>query len=54
MFSTDYPHVEGGRRAIERFEASLCASGIDDDTRKRFYADNFVGLMGSAVDTLAA
>ncbi len=23
MFSSDYPHVEGGRRPIERFEASL-------------------------------
>ena len=23
LFSSDYPHVEGGRRPIERFEASL-------------------------------
>jgi uncharacterized protein len=54
LFSTDYPHVEGGRRPIERFEASLAASGIDGGARQRFYADNFVDLMGSALDTLAA
>jgi predicted TIM-barrel fold metal-dependent hydrolase len=46
MFSSDYPHVEGGRRPIERFEASLGdASG---DTRQRFYCDNFLDLVGSA------
>jgi uncharacterized protein len=54
LFSTDYPHVEGGRRPMERFEASLAASGIDGDARRRFYTDNFVDLMGSAIDTLAA
>ena len=54
LFSSDYPHVEGGRRPIERFEASLAASGIDDHARQRFYADNFVDLMGSAVASLAA
>ena len=54
LFSSDYPHVEGGRRPIERFEASLAASDIDDHARQRFYADNFVDLMGSAVASLAA
>jgi uncharacterized protein len=54
LFSTDYPHVEGGRRPIERFEASLTASGIDGEARQRFYAGNFEDLMGSAIDTLAA
>ena len=28
LFSSDYPHVEGGRRPIERFERSL--DGVDD------------------------
>jgi predicted TIM-barrel fold metal-dependent hydrolase len=46
MFSSDYPHVEGGRRPLERFEASL--GDIDDDVRQRFYCDNFLDLMGSA------
>ena len=46
MFSSDYPHVEGGRRPVERFEASL--ADADDDIKQRFYCDNFLDLMGSA------
>jgi predicted TIM-barrel fold metal-dependent hydrolase len=46
MFSSDYPHVEGGRRPLERFEASLALA--DEDTKRRFYVDNFVDLMGAA------
>ena len=52
MFSSDYPHVEGGRRPIERFEASL--SGIDDGARRRFYSENFLDLMGSRAAPVAA
>ena len=52
MFSSDYPHVEGGRRPIERFEASLGDAG--DDVRRRFYSDNFLDLMGTAAAALAA
>lgn len=51
MFSSDYPHVEGGRRPIERFEASL--GDRSDHVRQRFYADNFLDLMGSAAANLA-
>jgi predicted TIM-barrel fold metal-dependent hydrolase len=47
MFSTDYPHVEGGRRPYERFESSLGAA--DESIRQRFYADNFIDLIGSAL-----
>lgn len=50
MFNTDYPHVEGGRRPYERFEASL--SDATDEVRERFYADNFLDLMGTAVAAL--
>jgi predicted TIM-barrel fold metal-dependent hydrolase len=46
MFSSDYPHVEGGRRPVERFEASL--ADADDFVKQRFYCDNFLDLMGSA------
>jgi hypothetical protein len=53
LFSSDYPHVEGGRRPIERFEASLVASAIDDHARGRFYRENFVDLMGSALSVAA-
>ncbi len=52
MFSSDYPHVEGGRRPLERFEASL--GGAGEDVRRQFYCDNFLFLMGRAADALAA
>jgi uncharacterized protein len=52
MFSSDYPHVEGGRKPIERFEASLGDAG--EDLRQRFYCDNFLDLMGTAAAALAA
>ena len=52
MFSSDYPHVEGGRRPLEHFEASL--AGTDEATRRRFYAENFLDLLGSAGAGLAA
>jgi predicted TIM-barrel fold metal-dependent hydrolase len=54
MFSSDYPHVEGGRRPIERFEASLAEADTDADARERFYTTNFLDLMGSAAAALAA
>jgi predicted TIM-barrel fold metal-dependent hydrolase len=46
MFSSDYPHVEGGRRPVERFEASL--GDASEDVRRRFYSENFLDLMGRA------
>jgi predicted TIM-barrel fold metal-dependent hydrolase len=50
LFSTDYPHVEGGRRPMERFEASL--GDASEAVRQAFYADNFVDLMGTAINRL--
>ena len=50
LFNTDYPHVEGGRRPFERFERSL--GDRSEQVRDKFYADNFVDLMGSAVAAL--
>jgi predicted TIM-barrel fold metal-dependent hydrolase len=52
LFSSDYPHVEGGRKPVERFEASLGDAAAD--VRQRFYCDNFLDLMGSAAERLAA
>jgi len=44
MFSSDFPHVEGGRNPLKRFEASLAGrSGAEKDA---FYARNFADLMG--------
>ncbi len=50
LFNTDYPHVEGGRRPFERFERSL--GDVSEAVKQRFYADNFVDLMGTAVAAL--
>jgi predicted TIM-barrel fold metal-dependent hydrolase len=50
MFSSDFPHVEGGRNPIARFERSLDAAAIDDDARHRFYFDNFVDLLGPVLE----
>ncbi len=47
LFSSDYPHIEGGRRPIERFERSL--GDADEAVRHRFYHDNMVDLMGSVL-----
>jgi predicted TIM-barrel fold metal-dependent hydrolase len=48
LFSTDFPHVEGGRRPMERFEASL--GDASEAVRQAFYCDNFIDLMGRAMD----
>jgi predicted TIM-barrel fold metal-dependent hydrolase len=48
LFSTDFPHVEGGRKPYERFEASL--GDASDEVRQAFYCDNFIDLMGTAMD----
>jgi predicted TIM-barrel fold metal-dependent hydrolase len=51
MFSSDYPHVEGGRKPIERFESSL--GDASAEIRRAFYCDNFLDLMGTAATALA-
>jgi predicted TIM-barrel fold metal-dependent hydrolase len=50
MFSSDYPHVEGGRNPVRRFDASLAA--CDDETRDAFYAGNFADLLGPTLDRI--
>jgi uncharacterized protein len=47
LFSSDYPHVEGGRNPIKRFETSLAS--CSDAIKQRFYCDNFRDLMGPAL-----
>lgn len=48
MFSSDYPHVEGGRHPLKRFEASL--DGRSEVEKHAFYAGNFAELMGLPPD----
>ena len=47
MFSSDFPHVEGGRNPIKRFETSL--DDAADSARLAFYRGNFEQMMGSAL-----
>jgi predicted TIM-barrel fold metal-dependent hydrolase len=47
MFSSDYPHVEGGRHPLKRFDDAL--KETPERARRRFYSDNFVDLMGSGL-----
>ncbi len=45
LFSTDYPHNEGGRDPIAKFDATM--ADLDDDTIDRFYRRNYLDLFGS-------
>jgi predicted TIM-barrel fold metal-dependent hydrolase len=42
LFSSDYPHPEGTRNPIERFESSF--DGLNEDVKDRFYRRNFEDL----------
>ena len=44
MFSSDYPHPEGGRDPLGRFGRTL--DGQNEETLDRFYMQNFADLMG--------
>jgi predicted TIM-barrel fold metal-dependent hydrolase len=47
MFSSDYPHVEGGRNPLKRFDTAMegCTPAMVDV----FYAGNFIDMMGAAL-----
>jgi hypothetical protein len=47
LFSSDFPHVEGGRNPLKRFDESLTGTSIR--AINRFYADNFIDLMGEGL-----
>src|SRR5262245_30978671 len=44
LFSSDYPHPEGGRDPVKRFEESLGATSAS--ARENFYSANFNAMMG--------
>jgi uncharacterized protein len=50
MFSTDYPHPEGGKDPLAKFEEAL--GDTDDDARDRFYYRNMAELMSGAAATV--
>ena len=45
LFSSDYPHIEGGRNPLGRFETSL--EGMSDEVQSKFYSQNMATLLGS-------
>ena len=47
LFSSDYPHVEGGRNPIRRFEGTM--QDLPSSAIEKFYRGNFEDLMGSAM-----
>jgi predicted TIM-barrel fold metal-dependent hydrolase len=44
MFSSDYPHPEGTKDPLGRFERTL--EDIDEPTKEKFYSTNFEIMMG--------
>jgi len=47
LFSSDFPHVEGGRNPLKRFNDSL--ANTPARAVERFYCDNFIDLMGAGL-----
>jgi len=45
LFSSDFPHPEGTRNPIERFESTF--DGFDEETKDRFYRRNFETLFAA-------
>jgi hypothetical protein len=46
LFSSDYPHAEGGRDPIGRFERSTAALSAAE--RAKFFTGNFANVYGAA------
>jgi uncharacterized protein len=47
MFSSDYPHVEGGRNPLKRFDETM--KGCTETEIDGFFAGNFIDLMGEGL-----
>jgi predicted TIM-barrel fold metal-dependent hydrolase len=46
LFSSDYPHIEGGRDPIGKFERHL--DGRGEAVKSKFYAENFLRVLPNA------
>jgi hypothetical protein len=46
LFSSDYPHAEGGRDPLGRFDRSLAAAGASVTVTDGFYAANAAEWLG--------
>jgi predicted TIM-barrel fold metal-dependent hydrolase len=47
LFSSDFPHVEGGRNPLKRFNDAL--EGLPQSAIDGFYRENFIDLMGEGL-----
>ena len=47
LFSSDWPHPEGGRDPLAEFRSSLDSSEIGPAARHRFYYQNLADLLGA-------
>ena len=52
LFSSDYPHVEGGRNPLKRFAAST--QGCTEEELDHFYELNMADLMGPHLPTVSS
>ena len=50
LFSTDYPHLEGGRNPLGRFTTNL--EQVPEATRERFFSGNFRRVLPAAAARL--
>jgi predicted TIM-barrel fold metal-dependent hydrolase len=50
MFSSDFPHVEGGRNPMRRFDNEV--SELSPEVQDRFYRANFEDLMGAGMGSM--
>ena len=47
MFSTDFPHPEGGKDPLAKFEQAMPST--PESAKQRFYYDNMAELLGPAL-----
>ena len=47
LFSSDYPHPDGTKDPIQRFESTM--TQLDDGAMTKFYSANFAALYRNAV-----
>jgi predicted TIM-barrel fold metal-dependent hydrolase len=50
MFSSDFPHVEGGRNPLRRFDTEV--ETLSMEAQDRFFRTNFEDLMGQGIPQL--
>ena len=48
LFSSDYPHIEGGKDPIGRFEKSLDEIDASEAVKTQFYSENFLRIFPDA------